>query len=158
MNPHCGSSECTLHIQSFLYAISIDTLQLLLSSGNIYDCLGNNAASIVIRNELGMGQTVLSNGYRIAVPHMNFFELGTNLVMDQNSLNNETIRGFFQQSSRKGDIWYEEQLRKTTETLNSNYLQRFVGQETGNFLEAIRNQKFGKTVTKIATAWRRHYT
>jgi hypothetical protein len=34
----------------------------------------------------------------------------------------------------------------------------FLRRDAFDFLEAIRNQKFGKTVTKIATAWRRHYT
>jgi hypothetical protein len=107
-----------------------DTLQLMLSSGNIYDC-EDDITHVIGRYEIGMSQTLLSQGYSIAVPHMNFFELGTKLVMDQGSIN-ETMKLFFQQSPFAGEIWYEGELRKLTETMNNEYLQRLVGQGSRN--------------------------
>lgn len=131
MNPFCRpESRCALHIQSFVYAMETDTLQLMLSSGNIYDC-EDDMNHVIGRYEIGMSQTLLSQGYSIAVPHMNFFELGTKQVMDQGSIN-ETMKLFFQQSPYAGDIWNEGELRKLTETMNNEYLQRLVGQGSRN--------------------------
>ncbi|KAL7475600.1 hypothetical protein ACHAW6_001511 [Cyclotella cf. meneghiniana] len=112
----------TPHVQSFLYAMSTDTLQILRLAGNIYDC-GGSIYGVVNRYEIGMGRTLFNLGYSIAVPFMNNWEMGKPLVMNQTStLGLEVVK------LRHTDLWREERLRRATSTMNKTDLKRLVGQ------------------------------
>jgi hypothetical protein len=107
------------HIQSFLYAMSTETLPILLSAGNIYDCGGGRTGfQLIDRYEIGMSRTLLGKGYSIAVPYMNNLEMGKSLIVDRNS---------FHKVKSGSDLWFEDTLRNATLTMDKSELQKLVG-------------------------------
>jgi hypothetical protein len=114
------------HIQSFLYAMSTDTLKMILSAGNIYDCEGK-IGGVGARYEVGMGRTILEQGYSIAVPFMNNLEMGRPIIVNQNNL--QGIDGIAQRNS---DLWREHNLRRATSTMDKSYLEKLFGEGVGD--------------------------
>jgi hypothetical protein len=108
------------HVQSFLYALSVETASLLLESGSIYDCgltqqeLGSDPAKrfeLIERYEVGMSTTLLKKGYSIGTAFINRWGMGSPLVLNQNSTQGREL------DDTICDIWYEDGVRNLTDTL-----------------------------------------
>ena len=121
INP-CRKKICPIpHVQSFLYAISIETLQTFFSDGIIYDCAGD-IDGVVYRYEIGMSRKVLNEGFRIAVPYLNNLDLGKALYLDRGNIGDmELVK-----SRGTGDVWKPDRLRMATSTMNKTDLNRLV--------------------------------
>jgi hypothetical protein len=113
----CVKHQCRPHVQSFLYAISTQTLQLLLSEKRIYDC-GDETSRIFVINlyEIGMSKTLINQGYSIASAYLNNEELGKSLIVNQTNLHLAT-----------NDLWVEDSLRNATMTIDQSSLKRSFG-------------------------------
>ena len=109
------------HVQSFLYAMSTETLPILLSAGNIYDCDGRTGFQLIDRYEIGMSRTLLGRGYSIAVPYMNNLEMGKSLILSRNKK--------FHRVNSGGDLWFEDTLRNATLTISKSDLPKLIGQD-----------------------------
>ncbi len=119
------------HVQSFLYTIKTNTVPILLSAGSIYDCGLNQIEfsthvekrfELIERYEVGMSSTLLKHGYKIATPFINRWDMGSSLVMDKDSINDEqykTIYGITLDDT-VSDLWYESGLRNLTSVLNDD--------------------------------------
>lgn len=109
----CMKNKCIPHIQSFLYAISTETLQVLLSKERIYDCDDDTSRVMVIhRYEIGMSRTLLDLGYSLAVPYMNNLSMGKLLIINKDNLDFAT-----------NDLWVESSLRNATMTVEKPLLK-----------------------------------
>lgn len=108
------------HVQSFLYAVHTDTVPMLLEN-SIYDCgltqeeLGSNAErrfELINRYEVGMSQSLIKKGYKIATAFINRWEMGQPLVIDQTSIAGTEL------DDTVSDIWYEDVMRNLTSTMS----------------------------------------
>lgn len=112
----CLKKKCRPHIQSFLYAISTETLHMLLANEGIYDCGDDNSRVMVIhRYEIGMSRILLDLGYSLAVPYMNNLEMGKSLIINKDNLDLAT-----------NDLWLEDSLRNATMAVEDSVLKRLV--------------------------------
>ena len=111
------------HVQSFLYAIRIETIPLLLSSGAIYDCgltqeeLASDPAKrfeLIQRYEVGMSTQLLNRGFQIGTAFINRWGMGTPLVLDRNSTQGMEL------DDTICDIWYEDGVRNLTKTMDKS--------------------------------------
>lgn len=117
----CRKHQCIPHVQSFLYAISTQTLQLLLSEKRIYDC-GDETSLVFVVNiyEIGMSKTLINQGFSIASAYLNNEELGKPLVVNKTSLDLAT-----------NDLWLEGALRNATMTIDQSKLNQSFGSHVG---------------------------
>ncbi|KAL7460056.1 hypothetical protein ACHAXS_000523 [Conticribra weissflogii] len=126
INP-CFKKKCrSPHVQSFLYAISTDTLHMLLLAGAIYDCKEDSKEAIIRRYEVGMSETLLNQGYSIATPFMNQWEAGKPLVLDKSSLAHMTPTVNLLLT---GNLFREDNIRKMTSTMEKSQLKRILGRD-----------------------------
>ncbi len=122
INP-CLYKKCSSpHVQSFLFALSTETLQILLSAGCIYDCELDDKEKIIDRYEIGMSETLLNQGYSIAVPFMNNWETGKPLVLDKKSSTDMET-----DMNENGDIFCLDNIRQATSTMDRSQLESLLG-------------------------------
>ena len=109
------------HVQSFLYAVTPETADMLLQAGAIYDCglsqseLAQDPAKrfeLIERYEVGMSTTLLQRGFSISTPFINRWGFGTPLVLNRNSTLGTEL------DDTICDIWYEDGVRNLTRTMN----------------------------------------
>ena len=119
------------HVQSFLYAIKTETASILTKAGAIYDCglkqiefVTHEAKryELIERYEVGMSSTLIKQGYKIATAFLNRWDMGSSLVMDSNSINEEKYKTIYGVTldDTLSDMWYESGLRNLTSVLNSD--------------------------------------
>lgn len=129
INPCLNKSCKNPHVQSFLYATSIDTLRTFYLDEIIYDCAGNKN-TVVQRYEIGMSGRILNDGYQnhgIAVPYMSNLELGKQLYVDRGNIQDlDSVR-----SIKNGDIWFIDSLRMATSTMNESDLNTLLPNNAG---------------------------
>ena len=117
------------HVQSFLYAIKTETASILTSAGAIYDCglkqiefatHEEKRYELIERYEVGMSSTLIKQGYKIATAFLNRWDMGSSLVMDSNSINEEKYKTIYGVTldDTLSDMWYESGLRNLTSVLN----------------------------------------
>lgn len=117
------------HVQSFLYAIKTETASILTSAGAIYDCglkqiefatHPEKRYELIERYEVGMSSTLLKQGYKIATAFLNRWDMGSTLILDSNSINEERFKTIYGVTldDTVSDMWYESGLRNLTSVLN----------------------------------------
>jgi hypothetical protein len=108
-------------VQSFLYALTPATAELLVREGAIYDCgltqaqLAEDTArrfELIERYEVGMSTTLLKKGYSIGTAFINRWGFGTPLILNQNSTQGTEL------DDTISDIWYEDGVRNLTRTMD----------------------------------------
>ena len=143
------------HVQSFLYAIKTETASILTSAGAIYDCglsqveFATNAVKrfeLIERYEVGMSSTLLKQGYKIATAFLNRWDMGSSLVLDSNSINEEKFKTIYgiTLDDTVSDMWYESGLRNLTSVLNRDMPRdwwRRDGSKNSNSLQSSELRK-----------------
>ena len=118
------------HIQSFLFAVNTEMIDIWLQTGVIYECGIDNEdfkddllrMALVWRYEVGISRVLLQRGYSIASAflHQNG-RIGDPLVIDANSTFG---RNYTSDDVIHSDIFTEDGLRRLTESSLSEYQDR----------------------------------
>ena len=115
------------HIQSFLFAVNTQMIDIWLNTGAIYECGISNEdfqddlvkMALVWRYEVGISRVLLERGYSIAAAFMHQQgSLGVPLIINQNSTFG---RHFDRDEIIHSDVFLEEGVRRLTESSFPEY-------------------------------------